>query len=601
MKPSLKPIIVIDFGAQYSKLIARRVRESNVFSLILPYTVTAEELKAYDPAGLIFSGGPASVHAENAPMPDTAILDLGVPILGICYGCQLIAHTLGGHVAPSDKREYGIAHLLEQNQDGLLKGLNRKAQVWMSHGDAITQLPEGFECTATTTNCPYAAIENPERKLYGVQFHPEVVHTPQGSVLIGNFVHAVCGCDRSWSMHNFLEKAIDDIRAAVGDAKVILGLSGGVDSSVAAVLIHRAIGDQLTCVFVNNSLLRKGEPQLVQEVFRDNFHINLVYADSEDRFLSALEGITDPEEKRKIIGNYFITVFEEEAYRLKGVKCLVQGTIYPDTIESAGTKHADKIKTHHNRVDIILDLIEKGQVVEPLAQLYKDEVRILGEALGVPHHLVWRHPFPGPGLAVRVLCSDANNDPVPMKGSEILQREASQYGYNSCILPVRSVGVQGDERTYAYPALLWAGVQDWGKLEQLSTRLTNNLSSVNRVVYGLKVQNPHEYLTIKAHIDRRRLDKLRDLDSKITKTLKSSGEYERIWQMPVILLPLVNKTGGECIVLRPITSREAMTARFAPLKKDTIEKILDYAAAVEGIGDIFFDITHKPPATIEWE
>jgi len=509
MKPSLKPVIVIDFGAQYSKLIARRVRESNVFSLILPYTVTAEELRAHDPAGLIFSGGPASVHAENAPQPDPAIFDLGVPILGICYGCQLLAHLLGGHVARSDKREYGIAHLLEQEKSGLLKGINPKAQVWMSHGDAITELPPGFSRTATTENCPYAAIEDHERNLYGVQFHPEVVHTPQGGVLINNFVHTICGCDRSWSMHNFLEKAIDDIRATVGDAKVILGLSGGVDSSVAAVLIHRAIGDQLTCVFVNNGLLRKGEPELVQEVFRDNFHINLVYADAEDRFLADLAGITDPEEKRKIIGRIFVEVFDEEAKRIEGASFLAQGTLYPDVIESISATGSPSatIKSHHN----VGGLPEKMnlKLLEPLRELFKDEVRALGLELGLPEHVVYRHPFPGPGLGVRCIGEVTRERLETLREADaIFIEEIEQAGlYGAiwqalvCLLPVRSVGVQGDERTYEEVCSLRAVTSadamtaDWFRfppevLQRVSNRICNEVAHINRVLYDVTSKPP---------------------------------------------------------------------------------------------------------------
>ena len=350
MKPVGKPIIVLDFGAQYSKLIARRVREANVFSLILPYNVQLDELRGHDPAGIIFSGGPASVRAENAPLPDPAVFEMGVPILGICYGVQLMAHMLGGEVSRPAKREYGIAHLEHTNGSPLLAGVREQTQVWMSHGDAVSELPRGFHAVAKTENCPYAAIENEAVQLYGVQFHPEVVHTPQGVQILSNFVHGVCGCAPDWNMGSFVEQALQAVREQVGSGRVVCGLSGGVDSSVAAVLIHEAIGDNLTCVFVNNGLLRKGESELVQDVFRGNFHIDLRYVDAEERFLTALAGVTDPEQKRKIIGNLFVEVFEETAQELGEVDFLAQGTLYPDVIESVSATGGPSvtIKSHHN-------------------------------------------------------------------------------------------------------------------------------------------------------------------------------------------------------------------------------------------------------------
>ena len=398
-----RPIVVLDFGAQYSKLIARRVREAHVYSLIVPFNISHEELVAMNPRGIIFSGGPASVHQEGAPKPDPKILDMDVPILGICYGVQLLAEMMGGKVERAEAREYGIAHLEHDDATGLLRDLDAKAQVWMSHGDRITRMPEGFEVIGSTENCEFAAMADPARQRFGVQFHPEVVHTPQGKELLSNFVHHVCGCDDSWDMGNFVDIAKAEIRAKVGDRKVLCGLSGGVDSSVAAVLIHEAIGDNLTCVFVNNGLLRKGEDEMVQRVFRDNFHINLDYVDAEDQFLDALEGVSEPEQKRKIIGNLFIEVFEQEATRLGHMDFLAQGTLYPDVIESVSATGGPSvtIKSHHN----VGGLPEKMnlELLEPLRELFKDEVRDLGRALGLPEEVVGRHPFPGPGLGVRVI------------------------------------------------------------------------------------------------------------------------------------------------------------------------------------------------------
>ncbi|MBZ0290702.1 MAG: glutamine-hydrolyzing GMP synthase, partial [Anaerolineae bacterium] len=345
-----RPIIVLDFGAQYSKLIARRVREAQVFSLILPYNASIEEIRAHNPAGVILSGGPASVHVQGAPMPDPRVFTLEVPVLGICYGAQLMAQMLGGKVERAAKREYGIAQLNHQHGTGLFEGVDAVTQVWMSHGDAVSALPEGFQTIGITENCPYAALANAERQLYGVQFHPEVVHTPQGPRILSNFVHGVCGCDRAWNAGSFIDHAIDEIRAQVGSKHVLCGLSGGVDSSVAAALLHEAIGSQLTCVFVNNGLLRKGEQELVRQVFNGHFHIDLRYVDAEERFLNALKGVTEPEQKRKIIGKIFIDVFEEESRAIGTVDFLAQGTLYPDVIESISATGGPSvtIKSHHN-------------------------------------------------------------------------------------------------------------------------------------------------------------------------------------------------------------------------------------------------------------
>ena len=509
MQSHERPIIVLDFGAQYSKLIARRVREQKVFSLIEPFNISIEKLKAHNPAGIIFSGGPSSVHAEGSPKPDPRVYELGVPILGICYGVQLFADMLGGKVERSAKREYGIAQLQHTDGTGFLDGMDAKTQVWMSHGDSITKLPEGFATIGTTENCPFAAVVDTARKFYGVQFHPEVVHTLQGTRVLANFVHKICGEDSSWTMGSYLDSAIATIKQQVGDGRVVCGLSGGVDSSVAAALIHKAIGDQLACVFVNNGLLRKGEAELVQKVFRDNFHIDLHYVDAEKRFLDALKGVTEPEEKRKIIGRLFIEVFEEEAKRLGKVDFLAQGTLYPDVIESVSATGGPSvtIKSHHN-VGGLPELMNL-QLVEPLRELFKDEVRELGKELGLPDEIVWRHPFPGPGLGVRCIGEVTKDRLDTLREADAIFIEeihkAGLYGdiwqALVCLLPVRSVGVQGDERTYEEVCSLRAVTSedamtaDWFRfppdvLQRVSNRICNEVKHINRVLYDVTSKPP---------------------------------------------------------------------------------------------------------------
>jgi GMP synthase (glutamine-hydrolysing) len=504
-----RPIIVLDFGAQYSKLIARRIREASVFSLILPFNTPMQDIKAHDPAGIVFSGGPASVHAPGAPMPDPAIFKLGVPILGICYGVQLFAHMLGGKVERSDRREYGIAHLEHKDTTGFLEGVDGRAPVWMSHGDAISIMPPGFDAIARTENCPYAAIVNRNTGLYGVQFHPEVVHTPCGTRILSNFVHRICGCPPNWNMGSFVERAVQGIRERVGNRRVLLALSGGVDSSVAAVLIHRAVGNRLACVFVNNGLLRKGEPELVQEVFRNYFHLDLHYVDVENRFLAALAGVTDPEEKRKIIGKLFIDVFEEEAAKLGHMDFLAQGTLYPDVIESVSATGGPSatIKSHHNVGGLPEEM--NLELLEPLRELFKDEVRALGKELGLPEEIVWRHPFPGPGLGVRCIGAVSKERLDTLREADaIFIEEIKRAGlYREIwqalvdLLPVRSVGVQGDERTYEEVCSLRAVTSedamtaDWFRfppdvLQRIANRICNEVKRINRVLYDVTSKPP---------------------------------------------------------------------------------------------------------------
>ena len=504
-----RKIAVLDFGSQYTQVIARRIRECNVFSKIYPYDTTAEKLREEGVSGVILSGGPASVLREDAPALDRGILELGVPVLGICYGLQLIAHLLGGQVARSGRREYGHGTLRITDKSRLFAGLPKTIRVWNSHGDGLTRLPEGFEVVAKTENSDYAVIEHPGQAIFGLQFHPEVSHTECGTEILRNFLFKICGCEGDWSMANYVDRAVGEIRETVGDARVVLGLSGGVDSSVAAALIHRAIGDQLTCLFVDNGLLRLHEREQVELLFRENFAMNLRTLRGEKRFLEALKGVKDPERKRKIIGRIFVEVFEEEVAGMKGVRFLAQGTLYPDVIESVpiGGNPAALIKSHHNVGGLPKRM--KLKLLEPLRQLFKDEVRLLGHELGLPRDVLWRQPFPGPGLGVRVL-GEIRKKYLRMlrEADAILQEEmmAADYYYrvwqSFCVfLPVQTVGVMGDERTYDYVIGLRivesadAMTADWARLphdliQRVSNRIINEVEGVNRVVLDVSSKPP---------------------------------------------------------------------------------------------------------------
>lgn len=508
-------ILVLDFGSQYTQLITRRVRENKVFSLIVPYNISAQEIAAMSPRGLILSGGPASVYDKKSPEPDKGIFKLGIPILGICYGMQVIGKMLGGKVKQTKEREYGKAELFIDDNRDLFSELPGNITCWMSHGDYISKVPSGFIVSAHTLNSPIAAISCRQKKIYGVQFHPEVVHTSRGSQILANFLFKICGCSPRWTMQSFISDTVSNIQKTVGKKRVVLGLSGGIDSSVTALLMHKATGKQLRCIFINNGLLRKDEPQAVNKIFRSTFHLNLDCVEAEKRFLNRLKGITDPEEKRKIIGDEFVKIFEEKADKIKGVEFLAQGTLYPDVIESTspGGAPSSKIKTHHNVGGLPLHM--KLKLIEPLRELFKDEVREVARRLEIPDMIVSRQPFPGPGLAIRII----------------------------------------------------------------------------------------------GEVTAERLKILREVDKRVVEEIKNAGLYEQIWQSFAVLLPIKTvgvmgdgRTYENAVAIRCVSSVDGMTADWVRLPYEVLEKMANRIInEVEGVNRVVYDISSKPPATIEWE
>ncbi|HHW20044.1 glutamine-hydrolyzing GMP synthase [Thermodesulfovibrio thiophilus] len=504
----MREILIIDFGSQYTQLIARRVREFKVYSEIIPCTAPFAEIKKRKPAGIILSGGPSSVFDENAPTINIELFNLGIPVLGICYGMQLITHLLGGKITKAEKREYGKAILKIDDFSDIFNEIPDETVVWMSHADKIIEMPHGFIRLAHTENSSYAAIADRNKKIYALQFHPEVVHTQGGKKILHNFVFKICGCSPTWDMHSFVEREIEYIRKTVSKYRVVCALSGGVDSTVTAVLVHKAVGDALTCIFVDNGVLRAEEREKVEDMLRKNFHINLKVVDASERFLNRLKRVRDPERKRKIIGAEFIKIFEEEAKKIKGVKFLAQGTLYPDVIESVSFKGPSAtIKSHHNVGGLLKRM--KLKLIEPLRELFKDEVRELGRELGIPDEILYRHPFPGPGLAIRCI-GEVTRERLDIlrQADKIVLEEVKKFGwYNkvwqsfAVLLPVRTVGVMGDERTYEHVIAVRAVhsvdgmTADWVRLpyellEKISNRIINEIKGVNRVVYDITSKPP---------------------------------------------------------------------------------------------------------------
>jgi GMP synthase (glutamine-hydrolysing) len=581
-------ITVLDTGGQYTHLIARRVRELGVYADVRPSDTPAADLRSRK--GIIISGGPASVYEPGSPDIDPDILTAQTPVLGICYGHQLIAHHLGGKVQQGERGEYGIAHLTVTAADALWNGVAH-SQIWMSHRDTVQAVPAGFHVTASTDTSGIAAMSAPDRKLFGVQFHPEVAHTHAGNRILENFLFDICGAVKDWDISQRVPIVEEQIRAAAKDRNVFFFVSGGVDSTVAYTLCLRTLGaDRVYGIYVDTGLMRKGETEFVRGIFQELGATNFLVDNAEREFLDALDRVYDPEQKRLAIGEQFVKVQERilatEQF-LNGNWILGQGTIYPDTIESGGTAKADLIKTHHNRVVGIQALIESGRIIEPLTSFYKDEVREIGREIGVPAQFLARHPFPGPGLAIRCLCSEI----VEPLG-------ATDEGF---ILPVRSVGVQGDSRSY-HNALALREKPSLHAIQKIAPELTNRRSDINRVVALCGSKAPlSDMQSVRAAITKERLDTLRDADAMVRQFCIDTGFEEKVWQFPVVLLPLGTEDAAESVVLRPINSVDGMTADVVLMTPEHLDQLTKKLLALSPIAAVFYDLTNKPPGTIEWE
>ncbi len=578
----------MDAGGQYCHLIARRVRDLGVYADVQPSDIDPQLLA--NRKGVIISGGPASVYESGSPTVQSGLYSLGVPVLGICYGLQLMAFALDGKVEKGEKGEYGKAVLTTRRQDGLLAGFSESEPVWMSHRDRVSAVPPGFTLLAETETCPIAAVGDSARKLYGIQFHPEVIHTPRGTRLLENYLFEICGCSRDWEPEHQLPEIERQIREKAGNRNVMMFASGGVDSTVAFALCLRSLGpDRVHAAYVDTGLMREGETAFVREVFNRMAQGVFDVVDAAPRFLAALSGVSDPEKKRHIIGEEFVKVQEdilERGHFLDGQWILGQGTIYPDTIESGGTKQSETIKTHHNRVAGIQKLISENRIVEPLHELYKDEVRRVGAALGLLPELLHRHPFPGPGLAIRCLCSDQD-----------LSLEPGGAGF---FVPVRTVGVQGDSRTYR--GVLALDEAPTAESIDRATELINELTTVNRVIARCgSVDSLNSLRVSRSFLTAERLERLRRADAIVRRLSLESGFEEKVWQFPVVLIPLGSLARPDSVVLRPIHSVDGMTASAVPMEPDLLHRLTAELLALEGIAGVFYDLTHKPPATIEWE
>lgn len=609
----MEKIVVLDFGGQYSHLIAKRVRYLGRYSEIVLPSISTNDPKMRDVAGIILSGGPSSVYDSDIPEFNSDILRLDVPILGLCYGHHLLSKEYGGSVGKAVIGEFGIAKLANVAKSPLFEGVKLPTQVWMSHNDEVLELPPGFEIIGSTIDCPIAAIQNLNKKRFGLQFHAEVKDTIDGDKILGNFIE-FCGMNKNWDTTKIRDTIIEDIKRDAGDKKALLFLSGGVDSTVAFALLNMALGqERVLGLHIDNGFMRMNESVAIDERYKKFGFTNYIIEDASEEFLEAVKNITDPQEKRKRVGETFVKVRDKVVDKLKlpfNEWLLAQGTLYPDIIESGGTKHSRAIKTHHNRVDGIQKLIEAGLVIEPLKELYKDEVRVVGRVLGLSEELVGRHPFPGPGLSINVLCSDgvmkdketyekANNNLKSLDIASISKEIKSIY-----VIPVKSVGVQGDFRTYAYPAVadigdIYTKTIDWDEIEKISTIITNKVKEVNRTV--LKIYEKPGLSLIEAYCDKKRLDMTRIADEIVLNALKKYGWYNKIFQHLTINLPYATKRDNCGVVLRPVVSEDVMTARFARLDQKLLIAIVDELRKIEFIDAIYYDATNKPPATFGWE
>jgi GMP synthase (glutamine-hydrolysing) len=591
-------IVVLNAGGQYCHLIARRIRELGVHAVVGDINRPATEFSGV--RGIVISGGPASVAEATSPAVDPGIYELGLPILGICYGHQLLARDLQGRVSRGDVKEYGQSSL-HHIRSPLFSGLpDRNLTVWMSHGDTVVEAPPGFEVVGETDDCRIAAMQHPGRLLFGLQFHPEVVHTEFGTEIYRNFVFDVCGCTADWDPRARVEQVMEQIRERAAGRKVFFLISGGVDSTVAFYCCYRALGPgRVLGLYVDTGFMREGDGEAIEHLVREAGDGAIHVADRSRDFFERLAGVTNPERKRTIIGDTFITVQEDEFARLglrEGEWLLGQGTIYPDTIESGGARHSAKIKTHHNRVERIQRLIEQGRVIEPLVEFYKDEVRVLGEQLGLPHEVVWRHPFPGPGLAVRCLGADAEA-PVEPAGLPL------PAGVRGWIVPVRTVGVQGDERSYSR-LLAVEGFADADTAGAFARRITNEHRTINRVALVAFRRDGQGVQGLAIHPDTltpQRIGLLRQVDDIVTRLVRKHGLYDAIWQFPVAMIPLGATLGRETIVLRPVNSRDGMTADFARLPGTIVDEVATALGQLDRVDAVLYDVTNKPPATIELE
>lgn len=609
-------IAVIDFGGQYAHLIASKIRRLGAYSEILLPDDFLNKNRDHFYKGIILSGGPSSVYEKDSPTIDLEILKLNVPILGICYGHQFLMHKMGGRVAPAKNREYGKALLNLEKDSVLLQNIKNETTVWMSHGDEVIELPDGFLCVASTEDCKYAVVENKEKKIYGLQFHPEVSHTEEGNAILKNFIK-ICGLEGSWDLKQYLEHLLQHLKKTLKNKKVFFLVSGGVDSTVAFTILGKVLDKHhLYGMLVDTGFLRYKEADRIYNSLK-NIDIELHIEDASEVYYKKLKNIYDPEEKRNIIGNLFVDVQQNVLKNLSlnaDEWLLGQGTIYPDTIESGSTKFSHTIKTHHNRVEIIQNMLEKGLIVEPLKDLYKDEVREIGRLLSLPDDIIYQHPFPGPGLAVRCLCNDNHKEDVKNITEELsieFQNILNKNDLKIYQLPIKSVGVQGDQRSYAHPAVIvpenyevFYKNFEWEIFLDLARKIPNQIKTINRVILYLPKKN-QKFLDIqlkeKAFLEPERIQILQIIDEIVNRFTKSKNIYYDIWQNPVVLLPLINQNNKESIVLRPVCSTDAMTASIYEMKKDYLIELSEEIYKTNLISYLFYDLTTKPPGTIEWE